>query len=294
MSLAGVAGISFAAIFIRFALPAPPVVTGFYRMVFASALMGAYLVWRRQPLGIARRPALLAVASGLCFGSDLAMWNTSVVHTSVANATLLVNTTPVYVDLWSVLVLRQRLHSRFVDGAALGLSGAALLLGISWGEDRHTSGALLALGAGVFYSGYILSMSAARRTGDVLPILFLSSCTSTVIMGVYAWLGGDAFHGFPVSSWAAIAGAALVSQVGGVLGIAWALRYLPPTVASVALLGQPVGTTILGWWLLGEPLSPVQALGALAVLAGIGLAARSQGRNSSPDPDSGGAHPSPR
>ena len=274
MFLAGVAGISFAAIFIRLALPAPPVMIGFYRMLFASLLVGGFLLWRRRPLGLPRRHAFLALASGLCFGTDLAMWNTAVVHTSVANATLLVNTTPVYVGLWSVVVLRQRLHPGFVGGAALALVGAAVLLGVSWGDGRHTSGALLALGAGIFYAGYILLMAAARRQGEVLPALVLSSCTSTAILGLYGWLGGDPFSGFPASSWAAIAGAALVSQVGGVLGIVWALRYLPPTVASVALLGQPVGTTLLGWWLLDEPLAAVQALGAVTVLAGIGLASR--------------------
>ena len=71
-----------------------------------------------------------------------------------------------------------------------------------------------------------------------------------------------------------MAGAALISQIGGVLAIIWALRYLPTTVASVMLLAQPVGTALLGWLLLGEALGPLQALGGAAVLAGIVLASR--------------------
>ena len=46
------------------------------------------------------------------------------------------------------------------------------------------------------------------------------------------------------------------------------------TLASLGLLGQPVVAALLAWWLLAEPMSPVQMTGALGVLAGIGLASR--------------------
>ncbi|MGI9590779.1 MAG: DMT family transporter [Myxococcota bacterium] len=274
--LTGVAGISFAAIFVRLALPAPPVITGFYRMLFGTLLVGAYLLWRGRPIAASPRHGLLALASGVCFGTDHAIWNTSLVHTTVANSTLLVNTTPLYVGLWSLLVLRQRLHPRFVVGAALALAGAAMLLGVSWGDGRHLFGDLLALAAAVLYTGYLLLMSAARREAEVVDALFLASAGATLTLGGYGLAAGNAFVGFPAHSWLAFAGAALVSQVGGVFAIIWALRYLPATTASVALLGQPVGAALLAWWLLGEPLSALQSLGALAVLAGIALAAAAQ------------------
>jgi drug/metabolite transporter (DMT)-like permease len=175
-----------------------------------------------------------------------------------------------------VLVLKQRLHPRFVVGAALALLGAAVLLGVSWEDGRQTFGAFVSLAAAVFYTSYLLLMGVARREAEVVAALFLAGCGATLVLGVYGVAGGDPFTGFPPHSWAAFAGAALVSQVAGVLGIVWALRYLPATVASVALLAQPVGTSLLAWWLLGEALGPVQGLGAAAVLAGIVLAAASQ------------------
>ncbi len=267
-------GISFAAIFVRLALPAPPVVTGFYRMLFASLLVGGFLLVAPRPGALPRRAAAAALAAGLCFGTDIALWHTAIVQTSVATATLLVNTTPVHVGLYTVLVLGQKLHARFVGGAALALLGCAALLGISWGDVDHARGALLALGASLFYAGYLLLMTAARREGAAPPALFVSSLGATGVLGLYGWLGGDAFAGFPATSWAAMAGAALISQIGGVLAIIWALRYLPTTVASVLLLAQPVGTALLGWLLLGEALGPLQALGGAAVLAGIVLASR--------------------
>jgi drug/metabolite transporter (DMT)-like permease len=273
-----VAGTSFAALFVRWALPAPPVVTGFYRMLIASALLGAWVLLARPRLEAERSGILLALASGLCFGTDIALWHTSIVHTRVATATLLVNTTPVMIGLYSWLVLRQRLDRRTLAGAALALGGTLLLTGVPQPGGDATRGALLALGAAVFYSAYLLLMSAARRGIATLPALLCMSLSSTFALGIYAALLGDPFSGFEISSWEAMIGAALVSQLGGVMAVIWALRYLPTTLASVALLGQPVGTSILGWALLGEAIGAVQAAGGIAVLIGIALAFQSRAR----------------
>lgn len=258
----------------RLALPAPPVVTGFYRMLFASGLLGLGLALSGRRLATDRRSALLALASGACFGADLAFWNTSIVMTTVAIATLLVNTTPVYVGLYAVGVLRQRLHPRFMAGAALALAGTALLLGVPRSQGGDVTGSLFALTAGLFYAGYLLLMTAARRGVDAVPAIFLMAVSSTLTLGLAAWIRGDAFSGFPAHSWAAMWGAAVVSQLGGVLGVVWALRYLPATLSSVALLGQPVGTALLGWALLGEPVRGLQLVGGVGVLVGIALASQ--------------------
>lgn len=268
------AGISTAAIFVRAALPAPPIVTGFYRMLFAAALLAAWLAATRQRVAPDRGAALLALASGVFFGVDLALWHSSLVLTGVGVSTLLVNTTPVYVGLYAVAVLRQRLPARFVVGAALALAGTAVLLGLPEARGRHLTGALLALSAAVFYAGYLLLMSAARRGVAAAPAILLMCLSATATLGLVALARGDAFAGFPGRSWAAMAGAAVVAQLVGVMSVAWALGYLPATLAAVALLGQPVGTAILGWILLGEALTALQLAGGGAVLVGIALASQ--------------------
>ena len=273
--LASLLGISFAAIFVRLALPAPPVTTGFYRMLFATLLVGIWLAVRREPVSFSRRAALGGVAAGVCLGLDLAMWHTSIVLTTVAMATLLVNTTPLYVGLWAALVERVRFETRFLLGALLALAGTVLLLGLPQAGTGDVRGAALALAAAVCYAGYLLLMRAARHAVATAPLLFLTSASATVTLGVAAALRGDAFSGFSVHSWGAMLGAAVLSQLGGQMGVIWSLRYLPATVTSVALLAQPVGTALLGWWLLGEAITGVEALGGAVVLAGISLASRS-------------------
>lgn len=261
-----------AGIFVRLAQPAPPVTVGFYRMLFATFAMGAWLFVRRTPLRLRGRAAYFALASGVCFGADLAIWQTSVMLTSVATATLLVNITPVHVGLYAWFVRRQRLHPSFVGGAALALAGTAVLLGEPGAGEENLRGALLALGASFFYAAYLLVMAEARREIDVFSGLFLMTLGAAAILGVTAFVRGDAFTGFPPHSWAVMLSSAVVSQLVGVLGIVWALRILPATLASVALLGQPIAAAGLAWWILAEPLGLLQGMGAACVLAGIALA----------------------
>ena len=59
-------------------------------------------------------------------------------------------------------------------------------------------------------------------------------------------------------------------------GVAWALGKLPASVTAVTILSQPVVAGLLGWWIFGETLTPIQALGGALVLGAIVLAQRSQ------------------
>jgi drug/metabolite transporter (DMT)-like permease len=258
----------------RLALPAPPVVIAFYRLLFASLLFGTWLAVTRRRVALPKGSLRFVVGAGVCFATDMALWHSALFHTSVANATLLVNTTPIHVGLVAVWLYAERLHAHFVVGAALALGGTAVLLNADLGAAGAIRGDLLALAGAVFYSGYLLFTKAARRSADTTPIFLVSMLTSTAVLGIYGAAGGDPFFGFPATSWLAMLGAALVSQLVGVLALVWSFRYLRATFTSVALLAQPLVATLLGWLLLGEALARNQALGGVLVLVGIFLASK--------------------
>lgn len=268
-----VVGIAFAAIFVRLALPAPPTITGFYRMFFATLALGAWLLLRRQRIRVTGRAALYAVAAGVCFGFDLAFWHISILETSVALATLLVNLTPIHVGLYAVLVRREHLGARFTGGAALALVGCFALLSDPGGAAGGLRGAGFAIIASFFYAGYLLWMSEARRQIDTLSGLFLMTAASTLVLGAAALALGDPFRGFPAGSWAAMLGVATITQVGGVMGVVWLLRHLSAHFVSVSLLAQPVAAAGLAWLLLAEPLGALEMASGAVVLTGIALAA---------------------
>lgn len=275
--LLGAFGIACAAIFVRLALPAPPIVTGFWRLALATGVLALTLAPRVRLAALPRRALLQALAAGACFGADLALWNTALVETSVATATLLVNTTPVFVGGFAVLVLGERPGLRLVAGGVLALAGVVLLLGDDLDARSSLRGDGLALAAALFYSAYLLWIQRARRALDAGVAVAISGASSTLVLGAAALLHGDPFTGFPPHSWAVFAASATVSHLAAVVGIVWALAHLRATFAAVALLAQPVGTALLGWWWLGEALSPLQLAGGALVLAGIAAASRARG-----------------
>jgi drug/metabolite transporter (DMT)-like permease len=253
-------------------------VIGFYRMAFAALPLGAWLYLRGERVRWRGRAAACALAAGVSFGLDLAFWHTSILAIPVGLATLLVNLTPLHLGAYAVLVRREKLAAGFALGAALALTGMVILLGVPAAGVGSLRGPGFAIVASLFYAGYLLFMAEARREIDALPGLFLMTVASAVVLGVVGLVMGDPFTGFPAHAWAAMVACALLAQVGGVLGVVWLLRHLPPTYASVSLLAQPVGTALLGWALLGEPIGPIQALGGAIVLCGIALAARAAPR----------------
>ena len=148
------------------------------------------------------RAAFYAACSGVCFGTDLALWHTSIVHTSVALSTLLVNTTPIYVGLYTMLVLRESLDRRFTTGAGLALLGTVVLLGVPEEGPGQLTGAALALFAAVFYAGYLLLMRAARQEGidTVSALLVQFDCLPTPAIDGQVSERGAARHGRTASS----------------------------------------------------------------------------------------------
>ena len=69
---------------------------------------------------------------------------------------------------------------------------------------------------------------------------------------------------------------ALVPQLIGHSSFNWALARLPAVSVAVATLGEPIGASILAYFLLGEAPALLSMLGAVFVLTGITLALRVQ------------------
>ena len=52
------------------------------------------------------------------------------------------------------------------------------------------------------------------------------------------------------------------------------MGHITSALSSIGLLIQPLATIVIGWWLLGESLKPLHALGAVFILLGIALGSR--------------------
>jgi len=273
-----IAGITWSAIFVRWA-GVPGTASAFYRVLIAGAVLIPWAAYARAsaPKGrpvrsVPARQAWLAVAGGVFFALDLALWNTSLMRTQAAVASILGNNTPFFVGMMSWLILRRRPRASFWIGPALALTGCLLIISADLrrgGAAGELSGDLLALVASVFFAAYLMTTQRIRASMDTLTFNTLAIAGSIVTLFAICVALRIPLTGYPPRAWLALAGLGLVTQLMAYYALVYALGHLPATITSVGLLAQVPGTALLAMLFLGEPLTAVQVLGGAVVLAGI-------------------------
>jgi drug/metabolite transporter (DMT)-like permease len=270
--VATIAGISWSAILVRWA-DAPGTVSALYRVLIAGAILFVWRGIRGSTRPVSARHAAIAIAGGVFFALDLALWNTAVMKTQAAVASILGNNTPIFVGMMAWLVLRKRPQASFWIGLALALAGCVLIMSVDLREDTTARGSLtgnaLALIASVFFAAYLIVTERVRRSMDTLTFNALAIAGSIAALLAIALALDLPLTGYPPRTWAAFAGLGLVTQLAAYYALVYALGHLPATITSVGLLAQVPCTAALAWLLLGESLTATQIAGGGIVLAGI-------------------------
>jgi len=258
-----------------------PAAAGFWRLAFALPLLAVVARRTSGPLG---RPSRIALIAGVMFALDLGFWHYGIKYTSVTNATVLSNLTPVVVTLFAWIFLKQRPRGLFLLSVAIAVAGAwTMAIGKSEGRlplDQPLGDALSATTA-LWYALYFLAIGEARKTEAASRLMFWSSVVGAPLLLAASQLLGEALIPAAAAGWAACIGLGLM-HVAGQGSIAWAMGRLPTSTASVVVLVQPVVAAWLGWLIFAEAIGPLQALGAAVALAGVVLAQWARGPGQKP------------
>ena len=269
--IAAVAGIAWSAILVRWA-GVPGASSAFYRVLVAGVVLLPWRVLRGRTQPVAPRAATIAVLGGVFFALDIALWNTSVMHTGAAVASILGNNTPIFVGILTWLVLDRRPRASFWTGLALSLAGClTIMLGPAHAGSAPITlyGNLLAIGGSIFFAAYLVTTERVRRAMDTLTFNTLAIGGSIATLLIVCVLMRLPLSGYTPRAWTALLALGLVSQLAAYYALVYALGHLPATLTSVGLLAQVPCTAFLAWLLLGEPLTPLQIAGGAIVLVGI-------------------------
>jgi drug/metabolite transporter (DMT)-like permease len=280
----GVLAVSTGAIFVRYAQQeAASLTIAAYRMgiAFVVVLIPTLLRHRRELQSLTYRDLGLAATSGFFLAVHFATWIYSLEMTSVAISVVMVNTAPLWVGLLTPLTTRERLAPATILGIALSVVGT---MAISWGLERDADspnnllgGALATIGA-VGLAVYLLIGRNLRRRHSLGVYVTVCYGTAAGYLGLAAIGMGQQMVGFSPPTWLYMIGLALVSQILGHTTNNWALRFFSASMVSVALLGEPICSTLLAYLLFDETLTAIQVGGAALILVGIYLAARAERR----------------
>ena len=246
------------------ASPVGPAATGFWRC--AIALPFAW--WSgRHSLFLPRRDIGLALVSGVLLALDLVFWNTSILRTSVMEATVLVMTFPLIVAAGEVLLLGRRLRANLIIGALIAFTGTII---IALGQARAHSDLIgngMAVLAAFLYAGSLFISAELCRRNDVrgvtfwlilgamagtLPVALTEAAPFPLNLHDFGYLG---FYG--------------LITYGSYALYNMALSKLPTTLVAISGYAQPVIASTLAAIFLNEIPTPASIAGGLVIIGGL-------------------------
>lgn len=212
---------------------------------------------------------------GLALAVHFATWIASLSLTSVAIATLLVCTTPVWTTLYDLVFLHRRPSKQFWIGFAATALGAVLAVNsgapqvLVNTQAEQNLGAFLSAVGGLAFACYLI---AVRNVSDKYSTLVIVNRTYAWAAG-FLWLGVFLFQEKLPSAdpncWFGIFGMAIFSQLLGHTGMNQSLKTFSPNVVALSTLLEPVFAAILALFVFHEALNREMIVGALLIVAGL-------------------------
>lgn len=266
------------------AVVAPALAVAFWRNAAGAAASAAYaLAFHRRELAHVGAGRVKATAgAGVLLALHFATWVPSLRLTSVASATALVCTQP----LWSVVITRlqgRTVARRVWVGLAVALAGAILVTGVDVAHSgRALAGDLLALAGGVFAAGYVAVGESVRRTVSTASYTALCYSVAGAVLLVACLVGRQSLGGYPARTWVLLAILTVAAQLLGHSIVNRVLETTSATVVSLVLLFEVPGAALIAAVWLGEtpPLAVIPAIGLL--LAGLGIVVSARSREAPP------------
>ena len=170
------------------------------------------------------------------------------------------------------LFFKERYTKLAVLGFIIAVIGSVI---IGWGDFQLSSraliGDLLAFISAGFISTYFIIGQYTRARLSTFSWITLTYFFAFIFLGILSLIMRIPFTGYSLNTWLNILGITLISTLLGQVIFTWLLKYFPATVISMTILGEAVGTCILGYFILHETVSLKQFIGIVVILFGIGL-----------------------
>lgn len=273
--LIGVMALSASAIFVKLA-DAPSSIMAFYRIFLSFCVIFILTIskkdTRKELLSLSKKEIILGIISGISLALHYFLWFQSLNLTSVASSTVIVTLQPLFAFVAGYLFFKERYTKLAVLGFIIAVIGSVI---IGWGDFQLSSraliGDLLAFISAGFISTYFIIGQYTRARLSAFSWITLTYFFAFIFLGILSLIMKIPFTGYSLNTWLNIFGITLISTLLGQVIFTWLLKYFPATVISMTILGEAVGTCILGYFILHETVSLKQFIGIVVILFGIGL-----------------------
>jgi len=272
----GVISVSFAAVFIRLA-DASSLVIAAWRMCLAALILAPFAVTLsgKELRSISGKNLAMMLLAGGFLALHFGLWITSLSFTSVATSVVLVTATPIFVAVASYLLFKERLTIKIILGITISIGGSVVIGYGNWSIGTSPLlGAGLALAGALAMAGYLLTGRRLRRTTGLLSYAFVTYSTAAVLLLITTLVSGYSLSGYSGNTYRMFILLALIPQLLGHSSLNWSLKFMPATMITIAVLGEPVLATILGRFILNESPTLTEIIGGILILGGIFISFR--------------------
>lgn len=275
----GILAISTGAVFVRMA-DAPSLVIAAYRVGLAALILVPIMCWhsRAELRVLSARDLGIAFLAGVFLAMHFAAWITSLKFTAISNSVVLVSTSPLWVGIFAPLFVNEKIKPIILFNILFCIIGCIIIVSGDFASGGTALwGDLLALVGGFCAAGYLILGKTLRQKLSLLVYISLCYGSAALILWILVLGMGLQVSGFSNQTLWALWAMALISQIVGHSCYNWALRYCSTTLVALSFLGEPVGATILAYFLFHEALTPTKAIGGLMIMCAIFMAVRSEG-----------------
>jgi drug/metabolite transporter (DMT)-like permease len=293
--LFGILAVSTASIFIRYAQKeAASLVIAAWRLTIASLILipVAVSTHKQELAGLKRRELALALLSGIFLALHFATWITSLEFTTVASSVVLVSTIPLWVAILSPFTIKEPIRRAVLIGLVFALLGG-VVVGISdtcsltsaglicpklgiFIQGRAFLGDILAILGAIMGAGYMLIGRRLRTKMSLVSYISLVYGMAAIVLVIIMFSAGEKPIGYSPQIYLWLILLAILPQLIGHSTFNWALGYLSAAYVSITLLGEPIGSTFLAYFILHEKPTPIKLIGGVLILVGIYIASRSE------------------
>lgn len=253
---------------------APAPVTATYRMLFTILLMVPFVLksTKNEWKLIKKSDWMFCSLSGIFLAFHFILWFESLNYTSVASSVVLVTLQPLFAFVGTFLFFKERLKWQAVLGGVIAIIGSMV---ISWGDFRISGiallGDILALLGAIMATGYLLFGQHVRQRLSLLTYTFLVYGIATISLLIYDLLLSYPLYPYPTNDWILFLLMAVFPTLLGHSIFNWAVKWISVSVISMSILGEPIGASILAYFILDEKLQVSQWIGGFIILVGIGV-----------------------
>lgn len=268
----GLLAISSASVLIRLADNIPSIVIAVYRLTIAGVFLAGATLKKGESLYSfdASKENRLILLAGVALALHFVFWIESLKLTSIASSVALVYTLPIWTALISRIFLKETLTQKQLIGVLITVSGAAIIgfYGLNSGESSFI-GNLLAVAGGFMMAVNLTIGRVIRRSKSTIAYSGSVYLIAAFVVFILTLVFSKPLTGYSNQMYILLIMIGIIPQLIGHTSFNWALKQRSATSVSVFMLGEPIGATLLGIFILSEIPVTGEIIGGLILLTGI-------------------------